>query len=127
MLRSRIKCARATIQLTPQLTLLNVHVPWAQYRDAKALFDAGKARRLELKARLDEAKAGDQPLLDLQAELVDSIKKLERQRNVCTDKHVAASAKLAASATQLSRHVRDIADATLTRLRRATARARRPT
>ena len=113
--------------LTPlKLAVLNVHVPWAQYRVAKDEHAQIKAQRHDLKARVQDARLVDQPLYDLQAQLADDIERIKRRRKACIDNHIAASAELASSTTKLGKHVRgSVRHRQLTAYRRERARSRR--
>ena len=55
----------ATGSLTGQLAVLNLHLPWARYRTAKARFDELKIVKADLKRDLDQAQLADRPYREM--------------------------------------------------------------
>lgn len=100
--------------------MLNLHLPWARYRTAKARFDELKKVKADHKLELDKARLADRPyqemlqcvlsdVLVLTLRLLQSrVAKLERTRKTSVERHVQLQKKLVDSTIALTKHVRRV-------------------
>lgn len=102
-----------------QLAVLNLHLPWARYRAAKARFDELKIVKADLKRDLDQAQLADRPYRemvecvhgplcppDALSLLKSRVDKLERARKTTSAKHADIERQLVESTAKLVRHAR---------------------